>query len=288
LKPLYKTLSRDAIYPQYEEFIRRYFDTVNKVDDSRLVIPDTPMLTLFNYVENTYYSDHQYYGWYVNLPQRPLLEKELARPFVLMEAGAEAMPDWRLYAGLRWNGIWLNNGHSSSAIEQERIGRPLRILEDSEVELSQAYQGLNILDTVFATRFSKADGINVNLIADGLAEGNYHKGVCDLERKAKLGFFAAQMAYQPLVTSGTGFKFTLAGGEPLHLQVAADSAFWGKPLRLTLQAIDQSGNVLDTREMMLTLQAHQRITSAGDYVPVLKQKGYYVFRYALSERQDVN
>jgi hypothetical protein len=292
---------------QYERFCHSFFDLVNSVDDSRLVIPDAywdglahgpppdppyvaeqpsslHLSNLYIYVENTAWTDHNYYGWYRNLLQRPLLEKVQARPVLQMEAGGEAMPDWNLYQGLRWNGIWLNNGESSGAIEHARLGRPLNILQNSEVNISQANQGLCIIQNVFATRFSVADGININLIDDGLAEANYHKGVCDIYRKAKLGFFAAQMAYQPLAVAGAGFDFVLAAGDPLHLQVAADSRYWGKPVLLTLEVEDESGNPVDGREIPFILDAGQRVTSVGDYVPKFGAKGYYFLRYTVTKR----
>jgi hypothetical protein len=203
---------------------------------------------------------------------------------VLLEAGAEAMPDWTLYRGMRWQGIWLNNGRSCGAVEQARLGRPLRILENSEVYISQAYQGLSIVQTVYATRFSAADGININLIADGLAEGDYHKGVSDINRNAKLGFFAAQMAYQPLVVMGAGYDFVMGAGDQLHLQVAADSYLWGKPVQLTLEVIDDFGNVIDKKQMPFTLATNQRVTAVGSYAPRFDGKGYYLLRYNLALR----
>lgn len=299
--------TKGPLEQQYEEFCQRYFDLVNSIDDSRLVIPDTywgglahssppdqpyapqketPFhpVKLYTYVDNTFWTDHNYYGWYRNLLGQPLLDKVQERPFVQMEAGGEAMPDWSLYRGLRWNGIWLNNGGPSGAIEKARLGRPLRILENSEVNISQANQGLSIMQTTFATRFSAASGININLIADGLAEGNYHKGVCDLYRNAKLGYFAAQMAYQPMVAAGAGFDFILGNEDPLHLQVAADSYLWGKPTQLTVEVVDESGNVVDKKQIPFTLAADQRVTSVGSYTPKFEKKGYYLLRYGLAVR----
>jgi hypothetical protein len=289
----------------YERFCQRYFELVNRIDDSRLVMPDTPWGPLgyspppndsytvvhpaprvspglYTAVENTIWTDHNYFGWYRNLPDGPLLDKAQERPFVLDESGAEAMPDWRLYQGMPWNGIWLNNGRPSGRIEEERLGRSLRILQDSEVNISQANQGLSIVQTISAVRFSPADGINVNLIADGLAEGNYHKGVCDLYRNAKLGYFAAQMAYQPLVAMGKGFDFVLGSGEALHLQAAADALLWGKRAQLTLEVVDESGGVVDKEQKLFTLDADQRVTSLGDYVPRFPGKGFYLLRYTLA------
>lgn len=301
--------TRSSLTDQYEQFCQRYLELVNSIDDSRLVTPDTPWgvsshssapdqdrpyfpekatpfhpVKLYTSVENTFWNDHNYYGWYRNLLQGPLLDKVQKRPFVLLEAGAEAMPDWTLYRGMRWQGIWLNNGRSCGAVEQARLGRPLRILENSEVNISQAYQGLSIVQTVYATRFSAADGININLIADGLAEGDYHKGVSDINRNAKLGFFAAQMAYQPLVVMGAGYDFVMGAGDQLHLQVAADSYLWGKPVQLTLEVIDDFGNVIDKKQMPFTLATNQRVTAVGSYAPRFDGKGYYLLRYNLALR----
>ena len=304
----FKDKTQGTLEEQYERFCRRYLELVNQIDDSRLVIPDTNWgglvlqsteggpyvaeragpfhpLSLYTAISNTFWTAHTYYGWYVNLPSQPLLENAPPRPFILMEAGAEAMPDWRLYRGLRWSGIWLNNDSPAGVNEEARLGRPLRILEDSEADLSQANQGLSIVQTVFATRFSSAAGININLIADGLSEGTYHKGVSDIYRQAKLGFFAAQMAYQPLSIAGAGFDFLLGSGDALHLQVAADSALWGRSETLTAEVVDATGAVRDTKSIPITLATDQRVSSAGDYVPHFGEKGFYLLRYTLTGRQ---
>lgn len=282
----------------YARFCEAYFEHVNRIDDSRLVIPDSPWgpvgyshpsavgqtppfipPELYTLVENTLWTGHLYPGWYSNLPEGPLLTKVLARPFVQDEFGAEAMPDWRFYRGMRWNGIWLNNGGPTGKIEKERLGRPLRILQDSEVNISQANQGLSLVQSLFAVRFSLADGMTIQLLTDGLAEGQYHKGVCDIYRNAKLGYFAAQMAFQPLVTGGQDFDFVLGSGDPLHLQVSADSPLWGKHAQLTLEVVDESGGIVDKKQMLCILEANQRVTSLGNYTPRFPGKGFYLLRY---------
>ncbi|MBI4167236.1 MAG: hypothetical protein HY508_16035, partial [Acidobacteria bacterium] len=126
----------------YKRFCQRYLEFVNRIDDSRLVLPDTPWGPLeyspfpknsytvvhaapflspglYNSVENTFWTDHNYFGWYKNLPEQPLLDKAQARPFVLNESGAEAMPDWRLYRGMRWNG---NLAEQWAPLRQNRGG----------------------------------------------------------------------------------------------------------------------------------------------------------------------
>jgi hypothetical protein len=117
-----------------------------------------------------------------------------------------------------------------------------------------------------------------------LAEGNYHKGICDLYRNAKLGYFATQMAYQPLVATGAGFDFVFGTGDALHLQVAADSRLWGKSTQLMVEVVDESGTVVDKKQIPFTLATDKRVTSAGDYTPRLTKKGYYLFRYGLTVR----
>lgn len=276
----------------FGRFCRRYLELVNRIDDSRLVIPDTPWgpeayqyfsdKGLFASIENTFWTSHSYLGWYSKLPEQPLREKLENRPYVLMESGAEAMPDWRLYQGMRSYGIWLNNGAPASRIEQARIGRPLRILNDSEAELSQAYQGLAIQKTVFATRFSAVQGVNINLIADGLMGGNYHKGVSDIDRRAKLGYFAAQMAFQPICVAGAGFDFVVGSQDRLHIQVAADAQFRGKSGQLRLEVADDLGKVIDYQQWPIVFETNDRVTSVADYAPRITAKGFYVLRYKVT------
>ncbi len=289
---------RGELEQRYHRFCGRYLELVNQVDDSRLVIPDTPWgpdvldppqrlgtylpNELFTFIENTFWADHTYFGWYSNLPEQLLRDSVADRPFVLNESGAEAMPDWRLYRGLPWYGLWLNNGRPSNAIERDRLGRPLRILKDSEFVISQAYQGLVLEKTVFATRFSAAEGLNINLIADGLAEGNYHKGVCDINRNAKLGYFAAQMVWQPVCSAGAGLDFVLGERDQLHVQVAAEAGFRGQSGRLEFKVFDDSGKAVEQKQWMFVFEKNQRVTKLGDYLPRFHKKGLYLLQYTVS------
>jgi hypothetical protein len=236
--------------------------------------------------ENIYWDCHDYIGWYRDFQHVYIYKDRFwpdnrARAVMLTECGAEAMPDWERYRGLPWRSLWLNNGRPCSAIEQARLGRPLRVLRDSEAHLSQAYQGLCIQQTANFVRASGCDGMNVNLIADGLAEGNYHKGVCDLYRRAKLGDFAARMAYQPTLVTGMDGDFVLSEGDELHLTLVNDAVERvGRQVRVRVEVKEIDGNLVGATELDATLD-ESGIVPLGDYRPQFPGSGLYQIEYTV-------
>ena len=244
--------------------------------------------SIFTMAENIYWDCHDYLGWYRDFQHMYMYKDRFwpddrARAVMLTECGAEAMPDWGRYRGLPWRNIWLNNGRPCSAIERARLGRPLRSLRDPEVHLSQAYQGLCIQQTANFVRVSGCDGMNINLIADGLSEGNYHKGVCDLYRYAKLGYFAARMVYQPTLVTGMDGDFVMSDGDTLHLVLINDlTARVGRRVKVRVQVEELNGNIMDTTELHATL-AESGIVPLGEYQPNLPGPGLYQIQYTVSE-----
>lgn len=287
-----------AVCQDLKEFCKRYVKIVNAVDSSRLIIPNTfwgpwfmergacDQATLMT--PNIYWSMHEYIGWYNSFKDLYNIEERYypggkKRPFILSECGAEAMPDWSKYKGLPWHGIWLNNGRPCGKMETERLGRPLRILENSEVELSQAYQALCLQQTINCLRRNGVDGMNINLIADGLAEGNYHKGVTDLYRKAKLGFFGAKMSYQEILVTGMDGDFLLSRNDRLRLALINDG---GKPLpsvQIQIKVFDGEGRLVDEHSLELG-PIKARINELGQYKPEFSKKGLYRIEYRVVQK----
>ena len=305
---------REALCESYLEswrsFCARYIQLVNAVDDSKLICPDSPWgphrtgrrqpkspmedEAIFTAADNLYWDVHDYVGWYTDLGslytldgegfQRQCWPEDRRRPVLLTECGAEAMPDWDLYRGLPWRNLWLNNGRPCADTERMRLGRPLHTLQNSEVDISQAYQGLCIQQIACYMRTTDADGMNINLIADGLAEGNYHKGVCDLYRRAKLGFFGARMAYQsPLVTGSDG-DFALSDDDDLHIRILNDDpALYGHKVRIDVITSLADGPEVDSRSYEVTLHADQLSAEVDRYRPRFPQQGLYKIAYTVSK-----
>lgn len=293
---VYEGLNEVGLRDETAWFYTKYIEIVNSIDDSRLVCPDSPWGPHFRgkaildenifHTENVFWDIHDYIGWYRDFKgmydyAESYWPKGKERPMLLTECGAEAMPNWELYRGLHWHPIWLNNGRPSSEIEKARIGRPLRQLKDSEANLSQAYQGLCIQQTVNYLRTTGADGVNINLIADGLAEGNYHKGVCDLYRKAKLGYYIAMMVYKVTLVTGMDGDFVFSSKDELKLKVVNDNPnIKGKNIKLELKVFNMDGETVDALTKFGGLE-DGKVTSLGQYKPKFKERGFYQIEYAL-------
>ena len=226
----------------YKDFCSGYIRLVNSIDNSRLICPDSQFgpgydespnkvqfddESMFTMADNLYWDFHHYPGWYTDFKDQygskdRFWPDDRARAVICGEYSAEAMPDWERYRGLPWRSTWLNNGRPAGDIERVRLGRPLRVLRDSEAHISQAYHGMCIYHSAGYLRATGCDGMISPILADGLSEGQYHKGFFDLYRRAKLGYFAVRMIYEPTAVMGMGGDFVLSDGDSLHLVLVND------------------------------------------------------------------
>lgn len=289
---------------RFEEFCAKYIQTVNSVDDSRLIAPDamwgplhqrltTRVITLkdesiYKAAPNVLWTAHYYGGWYSEMDRVYALAEDCWREdrawaCHLSECGGEAMPDYRRYRGLPWASTWLNNDRPCRYFEILRLGRGFRMLDRSEVHLSQAYQGLCIWHTVMACRMADCDGTNINLIADGLMEGQYHKGVTDLHRLAKLGYHCAKMAYQPAVVAGINGDYVLSSDDPIRLKVAHEQRLAGARAQLTVEVRDVEGTVVARDTLDVSLGSGV-VTDVGEYRLKLEAPALYEVHYELRMR----
>ena len=307
-----KTLNR-LHERRYEEFCAKFMQLVNSADDSRLVCPDSHWSpayqgephqvttfalwdtdvedeSAFTLTENVYWALHEYTGWYRDFQEMyarkdRIIPHDRARPVIWTEFAAEAMPDWERYRGLPWRNMWINHDRPSAAIEKERLGRPLRALRDSEAHLSQAYQGLFFQQVSTFGRVVGCDGMNFQLITDGLSQGMYHKGVCDLYRRAKLGYFAARMAYQPTLVTGMDGDFVFSEDDALHLVLLNDAVKRiGERVKVQVRVKHPEGGLVDSTDLDASLDG-SGIVQLGDYRPRFPTAGLYQIEYTVLPAQ---
>ena len=289
---------------RYIEYCARYIRLIDSVDDSRLVCPDShwgPAYqgktrwnavrhkneSVFTLTENVYWDLHEAPGWYGDFgdmyaQKDRLLPDDRTRAVIWSEFSAEAMPDWQRYRGLPWRNMWINHDRPTAGIEKARLGRHLRRLRDPEVHISQAYQGLFFQQVASFIRARAAEGMNCQLLTDGLSQGMYHKGVCDLYRRAKLGYFAARMTYQPTLVTGMDGDFVLSGDDALHLVLINDAVErTGQPVKVRIQVKRPDGGQVDTKELDATIDA-SGVTPVGNYRPQFPAAGLYQIEYVVT------
>ena len=289
----------------YKDFCTRFMRLVESVDDSRLMCPDSKWgpsyqedpkfpdalqhqdTSVFTLTESVYWATHDKPGWYMEFHdiyarKDRVLPDDRARAVIWDEFSAEAMPDWERYRGLPWRSTWLNNNIPVGVHEKARLGRPLRALRDSEAHISQAYQGLHFQQVAYFVRANGGDGMQYAIIIDGLSQGMYHKGVCDLYRRAKLGYFAARMTYQPTLVTGMDGDFVLSGDDALHLVLINDAVErTGQPVKVRIQVKRPDGGQVDTKELDATIDA-SGVTPVGNYRPQFPAAGLYQIEYVVT------
>ncbi len=284
----------------YKKLRAAYLATVNAVDKSRLINPDSswvesdenhpglyPALPAADLADpKIYQTIHLYYGWYKPTAAIWTLPglcdpKTRDRAFVVQELGAEAMPRWDLYREEPWYGIWVNNAARYGAkLETDAIGRPLRVLDNSEYRLSQAYQALLFQAYATAIRNYGGNGFTVCTIADGFARGMYHKGVLDVYNRAKLGWFMARIVMDELFPTGTDGDAVLSPSDALKLKISSTAAKGYQDRTLVVRVTDASGREIDEKRFPVPALAYG-ISEVGNWSPRFQGDGFYFLDYEL-------
>lgn len=202
--------------------------------------------------EDVVWDVHFYPGWYENwdyLAPRVLRGPEGRhwldavgddnpehRPFFFGEYGAEAMPVWDLYTREDWNLRWLHwDNQPMGRFEAKHIGRPLQF---SEWELSQGYQALALQYVTTMGRIYNVDGFNVCALADTQRiDGTYHKGVCDVYRIPKYGYYSLAMVFQDLYVTAAHGDLALGRSDRLYPVIYN----WGERTTVKGRIIVESG-----------------------------------------------
>ena len=126
--------------------------------------------------------------------------------------------------------------------------------------------------------------MNYQLITDGLSRGMYHKGVCDLYRHAKLGYFAARMAYQPTVVTGMDGDFVLAEDDALHpVLINDDVERIGLQVQVHIEIKRLDGTQVDSTDINAAID-DSGIVKLADYRPRFPAAGLYQITYEVSPR----
>ncbi len=231
-------------------------------------------------------SNHNYPGWFspweeiwAKNSQRWYPLEEMDMPFLLGEFGAEAMPCWELYPDEPWYKIWRHwDGSSLSKLERTTVGRCLLF---QEWEVSQAYQALVLQHLVSRVRLSKGSGTVVCTLADSQRDdGTYHKGVCDLYRIPKLGFYALKMCYQDLFVEGTAGDIVFGSKDRINPVVINN----GPTRSIQLEIIIEDGRKkVIQRELKRLKLKRDSITRLDPVDPQFPKPGFYTIYYLVRD-----
>jgi hypothetical protein len=283
---------------RYRKVRGDYIRTVNRVDPTRLINPDSSWINDHRMepwipdealdAGNVYANLHLYYGWYrptASIWALPAFCNPAGRSkaFVLHEMGSEAMPNWSLYSEYDWNGIWINNASRYCRdLERTAIGRPFRVLENSEYQLSQAYQGLLFQLYATAVRNYGGDGFTICTLADGFGRSLYHKGALDLYYRAKLGWVMARIVMGEYYPSGADGDVVLTPGDPLRIKVSSISPQKAGASRLIVSVKDAVGKEVDRRVFSVP-DLRYGVTEVGEWFPGFPEEGFYFIDYELRQ-----
>ncbi len=287
----------EAQIGRYVKIRSEYIRTVSQTDPTRLINPDASWSDPDNHLEpvipgeglsdpRIYSSIHLYCGWYdpiTSIWTLPALTeaKGRSRALVVDEIGSEAMPNWALYEKERWYGIWMNNGNRyCSNLERDQIGRPLRVLESSEYQLSQAYQALLYYLYATALRNHGGDGFTICTLADGFTQGHYHKGAIDVYGRAKLGWVMARMLMDDYLVTGTDGDLVLCPADPVQIRVSRIGLRELRRGRLKVRLCNAAGKTLDEREFRVG-PASFGVSPLVQWSPGFKEDGFYFLEYEL-------
>ncbi|MCD6218756.1 cellulase family glycosylhydrolase [Candidatus Calescamantes bacterium] len=278
------------------EFCDYVSHKITSVDNTRLIVPSSGWSHKLSLAEikkiirghpkRFCLSTHFYPGWYSEWSEiwsedtkQWLPMQQLDIPFLLGEYGAEAMPCWDLYPNEPWNKIWKHwDGSSLSILDKLRIGRPLQL---KEWIISQAYQALVLQNIVSRVRLSKGSGAIVCTLADSQRDdGSYHKGICDLYRRPKLGFYTLKMCYQDIFIQSTNGDIVFGPNDKLYPNIVNEGK--ERSIKLGIVIKDIHGIVVhrETRQLRLKKGSLAKVKAIS---PKFPKTGIYWIYYKVEE-----
>ncbi len=301
-------LGRQTGTPLWSEWWDACYERIRASDDSRLILPSSygiangdiersvagePVAMPRHWrAPDVLWDVHFYPGWYEEWDYlSPRLTDARGRrhwlacvgdndkdhrPFVFGEYGAEAMPVWDLYTREDWNVRWMHwDNLPMGRFEEKNIGRPLQL---SEWPLSQGYQALALQYVTTMGRIYNVDGFMVCALSEAQRlDGTYHKGVCDIYRIPKYGYYSLAMVYQDLYLTSLRGDLVLGGSDrlaPLLFNSGAAATVKGRIMVETPQ-----GETLASREFgPLEIPAHGSVEPCGPLKVDFPGEGTYVMR----------
>jgi len=184
-------------------------------------------------------------------------------------------PNWKLYKGKPYY-------HMYSYEKDYDKGSIGRVLTFSEWMESQAWQALSAYESYRKKRWLDYDGMNWCPLRGGPNTATYMKPVIGYEGYAKLGFYALQMVYQPVLAGSKNVD--LAYGPEDEIPLIIMNRGTSKVVDVTVVVRSVKGKPVAQKTFRdIKLKEGRTITDIGIWKPKIITGKYYGFEYIVKQ-----
>lgn len=312
-----------ANHPDYTiDWFQKVHDTIADVDQTRLISPSADMGRMegdFNKTigEKRYPADddHTYPSWTSPLIARGTMEQilgygqdwasvrnfreqddlrgiesEVRLSYLESETHAwfdfeseetTGQPNWNLTRGKPYHRMY-------SYEKNYDIGSIGRVLQFDEWQESQAWQALSAYETYRKKRWMGFDGMNWCPLRGGGNTATYMKPVVDYQNHAKLGYYALQMVFQPVLAGSKNVDMVYGPDDEIPLMIM--NLGKSRTVDVTVLAKTMDDEIVDEiHYRSVLLPDGKGVVDLDPWEPDLKPEAYYAFEYIVkSVNEDCN
>jgi hypothetical protein len=302
------------IYPF--EWYQRVYDSLAAVDQSRLISPSADITHMRANFKNTIGGtrlpaddDLTYPAWTSPLLARGTMERVMG--YGQEWSSLRNFPGMHAFHGieLEVRMAYLNSPthawfdyESEETIGQpnwnEEKGKPYykmnsyeayydegsigRILRFDEWQESQAWQALSAYEAYRKKRWLGFDGMNWCPLRGGGNTATYMKPVVGYQNHAKLGYYALQMAFQPVLAGSKNVDIVYGPGDRVPVMVMNLGESRTVDVKLLVKTIEGS-IVAEQTYHAIRLPDGKGVVDLDEWNPGFLPEGYYAFEYLVLE-----
>jgi hypothetical protein len=182
-----------------------------------------------------------------------------------------SQPNWNLSRGKPWHKMY----SYEIGYDVGSIGRKLNFDEWQE---SQAWQALSAYEAYRKKRWLGFDGLSWCPLRGGGNTATYMKPLLDYFNHPKLGYYAVQMSFQPILAGSSNVDIVYGPNDTIPVMILHNGDT--KTVDVIVRANTMDGvTVAETIFKSVALPDTRGMISLGEWKPNLKPEEHYAFEY---------
>jgi hypothetical protein len=187
-----------------------------------------------------------------------------------------AQPNWNLSRGKPWHKMY----SYEIGYDVGSIGRKLNFDEWQE---SQAWQALSAYEAYRKKRWLGFDGMSWCPLRGGGNTATYMKPLLDYENYPKLGYYAVQMSFQPILAGSSNVDIVYGPNDTIPVMILHNGD--KRTVDVIVRANTMDGvTVAETVFKAIELPDTRGMLHLGEWKPNLPAEAYYAFEYVVRSK----
>jgi hypothetical protein len=210
------------------------------------------------------------------------MQRELRQEYLISETHAWfdfeseetiAQPNWNLSRGKPWHKMY----SYEIGYDVGSIGRKLNFDEWQE---SQAWQALSAYEAYRKKRWLDFDGMSWCPLRGGGNTATYMKPLLDYDNYPKLGYYAVQMSFQPILAGSSNVDIVYGPNDTIPVMILHNGD--KRTVDVIVRANTMNGvTVAETVFKAIDLPDTRGMLHLGEWKPNLPAETYYAFEYVV-------